>query len=456
MSTGAVEQVDPSTLEVAANIRTDVKLTKEFVASVKLHGVIVPIIVEQGVERYQVIDGQRRTLAAVDAGVKSVPVVVIDPMASASERIVDQLVVNEHREGLTQSEQVAAVKDLALFGMSATAIARKIGSPKKVVDVAIAVGGSEVAAAAMREHQVSLDDAAILAEFDDDPEAQAELAEHASKGWHLAHTAQQHRDRRYAEVVAEQIRATDGVTLIERPSHDQVDPLEIAYLYLDAKLKEPVPFDRIAELAGDGLCAFPSSTWEDGTRVWGIGYAIKGWKARGLHTLSYKEASNGTSKPTTPEEVEAQKAERRVARENTKAWVSASAVRFAWLQELFGRKALPKGWELVVARHLVAVHSSGYSSTQWNAAITMLQLTHDGDAFSQRATVAAGLEANPTRAGFVALAGALASIEGGFDFERKGWSQTATKAYLELLAGWGYELSEIEQSVVGVKGAAAA
>lgn len=446
-SSGVVERVNPGDLEVAANVRREVELTKEFVASVKQHGVLVPIIVEPGAERYQVVDGQRRTLAAVDAGLESVPVVVIDPIVTTSERIVDQLVVNGQRAGLTVVDQVAAVKELALFGMSATAIAKKIGAKKADVDTAIAVGGSDAASAAMREHQVSLEDAALIAEFQDDPDALAELTEHAAKGWSITHLAQQHRDRREAAVVAAQIEAMEGVTLIERPSYDQSDPIPVSDLYLDAELKEPLTDDRVAEFAGDGLCAYPTSSWEDGGRVWSVGYAIKGWKELGLHAPSWR-ANRGPSKPSTPEEAEALKAERRQARENTKAWVSATAVRFGWLQELLARKTMPKGRELVVARHLVAVHASGYSSTQWKHVITLLQVTHDSDSHSYRDTVAKYLESHPTRAAAVAIAGAIGSIEGGFEFERKGWSQSATKAYLELLAGWGYELSEIEQLVV--------
>jgi ParB family chromosome partitioning protein len=453
MNAGVVERVKPGDLEVAANVRREVELTKEFVASVKQHGVLVPIIVQPGLDGYAVIDGQRRVLAAVEAGVDEVPVVVVDSIEKAQDRIVQQLVVNDHRAGLTQADEVAAVQELALFGMSATAIARKIGAPKKAVDVAIAVGSSEVASAAMRESQVTLAAAALIAEFDDDPEVQAELADHAVQGYNIEHRAQQHRDARARAVVEAEIEAMEGVTLVEPPSYDSSDPARATDLYLDEKLTEPVTEERLDELVGNGLCAFPTSSWEDGGRVWGIAYAVKGWREHGLHAPSWIANRGSSSKPSTPEEAAALKEERRQARENTKAWVSATAVRIGFLQELLQRKTLPAGWELLVAEHVVVHHYNGASSGQWKITATLLQVERVDGEYSDRQPIQRYLEANPTKAGHVALAAALGGVEGASEFDRKGWwyqdnRRDATRAYLAQLEAWGYEPAEVERGVL--------
>ena len=130
-----IKEVAPGDLIVAANVRRDVALSKECVASVKQHGVKVPVLVQEGATGLEVLDGQRRTLAAVEAGLKLVPVVVQESVADDGARIVEQLVVNGHRSSLSTADEVEAVRDLALFGLSASQIARKTGSKRAVVDV---------------------------------------------------------------------------------------------------------------------------------------------------------------------------------------------------------------------------------------------------------------------------------------------------------------------------------
>ena len=68
-------ELDPTTLTVDTNVRADAGLTPAFVASVKEHGVLVPVVAhraEDGIMK--VLMGQRRTLAAVEAGQPTIPV----------------------------------------------------------------------------------------------------------------------------------------------------------------------------------------------------------------------------------------------------------------------------------------------------------------------------------------------------------------------------------------------
>ncbi|MFJ3385615.1 MULTISPECIES: ParB/RepB/Spo0J family partition protein [unclassified Curtobacterium] len=101
---GTVVRVDPATLIVAANVRSNTKVTKEFIASVKLHGVLVPITAQEAEDGLRVVDGQRRTLAAVEAGLAEVPVFVVAPLEDAA-RIVDQVVVNSTVQSWTTSSR---------------------------------------------------------------------------------------------------------------------------------------------------------------------------------------------------------------------------------------------------------------------------------------------------------------------------------------------------------------
>src|SRR6266700_4472357 len=95
----AVEHVDPASLLIDINVRTDTSLDKDFLASIRDLGVLVPIVAvrtEHGSLRVRY--GHRRTLAAVEARRGSVPVIVANgDDADAAARIVSQWHENEHR-----------------------------------------------------------------------------------------------------------------------------------------------------------------------------------------------------------------------------------------------------------------------------------------------------------------------------------------------------------------------
>jgi ParB family transcriptional regulator, chromosome partitioning protein len=106
--------VDPASLLVDVNIRDDNRVDKDFLASVKEHGVIVPITaVRTASGELRVRHGHRRTQAAVEGGLNSVPVEVVgdesEDDAAQVDRILRQYAENEHRAGLTSAEKVDVV-----------------------------------------------------------------------------------------------------------------------------------------------------------------------------------------------------------------------------------------------------------------------------------------------------------------------------------------------------------
>lgn len=448
-----VREVAPGDLIVAANVRREVALTKEFVASVKQHGVKVPVIVQEGLTGLEVIDGQRRTLAAVEAGLSLIPVIVQAPVVDEGARIVDQLVVNEHRSGLTNADQVEAIRDLALFGLSASAIAKKVGEKKATVDVALQVAEVPQAVELMREHQVSLESAAMLAEVAAvDEEKAGDLAARLAQGYSIESSVRNWRFERKRDEKKAELEAT-GITVVEPLSWDSDDPRAIDDLFLDEAFKNPL--DEIDEaemrkLAGDGLVAFVTSAWGAGMdREVKVGYGIKGWRERGLFGRDRSMYQSG-KKPSTPEEAEALKAERRAARERTSAWALATISRLSFLQEVLQRKALPTGWERLVADHVC--RSSVV--VNWSMAKGLLQV--EGDEYVGYLTLRRVVDENPTKAAHVALAVVLAETEGGRDFDRKGWQTENVDEYLRMLAGWGYQLTDVERELTEAKAAKAA
>lgn len=151
-----LEHVDPATLLVDGNVRSDAALDKAFIGSIRDLGVLVPIVaVRTASGELRVRYGQRRTLAAVEVGRASVPVIVAgEDDADDAARIVSQWHENEHRAGLSTSDKVAAVEQLSLLGLSAAQIVRQTRSRKGDVDQALAAAGSALAKGATERYEV--------------------------------------------------------------------------------------------------------------------------------------------------------------------------------------------------------------------------------------------------------------------------------------------------------------
>ena len=196
------EQLDPRTLLVDVNVRSDVQLDQQFVGTIKDHGVLVPIVAVDTTDGVRVRFGHRRTLAAAEAGLDTVPVIVVhpdssDPDSNAAEidRLITQHVENTHRAGLTTAEEVGVARQLAAFGLSVNQIARLTRTKRGDVARAVAVAESELAAKATERYDLTLEQAATLAEFDDEPETVKTLVAAAKVG-QFDHVAQQARDDR--------------------------------------------------------------------------------------------------------------------------------------------------------------------------------------------------------------------------------------------------------------------
>ena len=76
--TATLENLDPNTLAIAANVRDVAALDDQFVASVAEHGVLTPVTAVRRGDTVEVTDGQRRTLAARQVGLATLPVYVRD------------------------------------------------------------------------------------------------------------------------------------------------------------------------------------------------------------------------------------------------------------------------------------------------------------------------------------------------------------------------------------------
>ena len=197
-SQGTVEHIDPNAIIIEANVRPSAPLTKEFVASIRENGVLTPVLARRDAQGNVLVRaGQRRTLAAREAGLSSIPAYIVEADEATVERIVQQMVENDQREALTDGERAAAFQQLAFEGLSVTAIAKRTGTKQAVVKSGLAVAENAVAASAIQEHQLTLDQAATLIEFEDDETTRADLIGIAiNDPGQFAHAAQRARDER--------------------------------------------------------------------------------------------------------------------------------------------------------------------------------------------------------------------------------------------------------------------
>ena len=176
-------RVDPRTLVVRANGRAAAEPDAELVESVRIHGVMQPPLVYADGEDLVLIAGHRRTAAAITAGLERIEVVVGPPM-DAARRIAAQVSENTNRAGLRVAEVAEAVEQMTLLGVPAGQIAKAAGLRAAQVEAArkVAEAGKTVKAAIIEAASLTLDQAAALTEWADDPAAVVDLLGAAEDG----------------------------------------------------------------------------------------------------------------------------------------------------------------------------------------------------------------------------------------------------------------------------------
>lgn len=126
-----IEKIVPNTYQPRKIFQKEA--LDELVESVKVHGVIQPLVVRQKDGRYELIAGERRWRAAQRAGLKQVPVVVkeIDGDQTSLEMAI---IENIQREDLNCIEEAIAYQQLMdEFQLSQEDIATRVGKNRATV-----------------------------------------------------------------------------------------------------------------------------------------------------------------------------------------------------------------------------------------------------------------------------------------------------------------------------------
>lgn len=123
---------------------------EELASSIKDFGVIEPIIVKKSIKGYEIVAGERRTLASKKAGLKTIPAIVRE--FSDDDMMTIALLENIQREDLNVIEEAAAYKKMIdTLKITQEELAKKVGKsrshitnllgilklPKKVQDLVL-------------------------------------------------------------------------------------------------------------------------------------------------------------------------------------------------------------------------------------------------------------------------------------------------------------------------------
>lgn len=493
-TTGGAEEfvyLDPATIILGSNVRTDLRADKDFRKSIKERGVLEAVTVyRDDQDQYVLLRGQRRTLTATEVGTPTglVPARIV-PQPDEVDRIGDQIVENIHRTEMREAEIVAGVEQLALIGASAAQITKRLSVPRATVHAALAVTKSDQTRNRLESGDLTLEDAAIFAEFEHDPEAVERLERRMKWGHSLDHEAQQMRDEAAEQAVydaeVERLRA-DGLPVL---SVDEANESRHALRVerLRTAEDEPVPVEDWANVPSAAVVLveewhYPEDeadaesdsnaepTDDEGGEdkddeeahaepvkvlvpVWVVTDATAAEEAGYVVPRYAHGGSAEQAEEETDEQVEARREERRRVITNNKAWRSAETVRHEWLAKFLVRKTPPKGSEALVCEAVVTGQHSLYKAMESNhhQLRTLLGVGADKGRWDSGGVLAriAAKASSPKTASMTTLAAVIAAWDDSTSTRTWRSPSAWDTRVLGALIEWGYEASEVERILLG-------
>lgn len=513
---GVLEHLDPNSLIVDTNVRNVRDLKADFVASIKENGVLMPIVAVRASDGTVLVRmGQRRTLAAREAGLARVPVYVRpltddDDATRVFKRVTQQIVENVHRDDITASEHARGIQQMLDAGISVTKVAKSLTIKRDTVKAAAAAGKSSAAMTALESGQLSLDEAAAVSEFDGDDDAVNTLIDVA--GTHrFAYRIEQFRKdreaRRAYEAAATEYRERGFRVIDDEPEPDDTTCVELQQLLTengepatDVVITDPAQWvvylyetDGFADAETGEIVSGDSIDWstegdDDATPAEGMRHANSvvealvyvpeyycvDYQAAGLtlspsmQPLTGRDADlDGGEDPEGDRAVAAAEAEvaraeqlrraRRKVRVLNRLGDAAGEVRRQFVTKLLARKTPPKGASIFVATALTREQSL---LNEFHGPSQASQLLGISDASTLRAAVADLPPTGDARAQVIVLGLVLGALESRTpkdawrDGGRNGYSQiVSARDYLRFLTDNGYSLTDVEEVILGDRSA---
>lgn len=142
---------------------------EELADSIKTHGIIQPVVVEKsGNDSYFIIAGERRTRAAILAGLKEIPVFVSEIKDEVKLEVA--LIENIQRENLNPIEEASAYQEIIELGnLSQEELSKRVGKSRSAIANALRLLNlSEQMQASLKKGEISAGHARALLSIDND------------------------------------------------------------------------------------------------------------------------------------------------------------------------------------------------------------------------------------------------------------------------------------------------
>jgi ParB family chromosome partitioning protein len=457
------------------NVRRDLKLDEEFLASIAEFGVRDALLITgDGAGGYRVIEGHRRLAAAGRLGIAEVPY-DLDPGREGDEagQYLDMYVTNHHRERLSTLEEADALFAASEKGASKTRIRKATGLGREEVAIALKAGSVSGLAreiAAGFGESLTLDQAALFAEFSDDDAAVTRIMNDICNGRSGQYIAEQIRQERAEAAERERLIAkltADGYQIASEFPNSQ---LLIRYLLHDGEELTP---EAHAACPGRAVylnpyapdvthfCADPDANRHTRHPVVSPfpGPALTGHSGRDdagdPGGADGADGQRGDAATSETQAVPAPDPTRKLVIDGNLAWVAAGNVRRRWLaSELIPRRTAPRTAMAFITAQLLAMPDpvrdviARASRSSMFAQITAGTIRHDQDTGTWPAA----------RHTIALLAVIAACYEDRMDGDQGKYTwrtdrrftqcpRDAAGAYLQFLVTAGHELSPIEQAV---------
>lgn len=420
--------IDPTLLQGGSNIRADLRVGPEFVETIAGLGVLKDIDVYPTLTGLVVLDGHRRHRAAIEAGLETVPVRIVD-VANDLDRIGLQLTENDEHAHTSTVDRARAINQLVLMGLPASEL-RKRGVKASEATLARRVANASQEVADLGESaSLGLDDLAKIAEAEADlPEDIAgmvveEIREAPGKIDHFLERARDEARRRqvYEDEVLD--LRQQGVKVIREDEFYDGFPKTNQFLWnlVDEYGNSVEPHDSCP-----GNAAYVS--------VIGSGeYTSAQTRFVCMNYASHDHFTREDRARTT------QEADRAATIEANRQAAQEGEVRRAWIKDVLLKRPLPKDTALLE----MPVIYNQYQVSDASQARGRALINFDDMGF--------GLTMSAAQAAKARLAWCIGVLEGGMgrDYWRSRNGErfdSLVQLYLRTLEHWGYPLGEGEEA----------
>ncbi|UQN30684.1 ParB/RepB/Spo0J family partition protein [Brachybacterium kimchii] len=203
------------------NPRIDAAQVEDLVASVREHGIEVPLVAAPAAgngDEYVVLGGHRRLTAAHELGLTEVPVQIRADLTDAKTQLAFMATENLMRDQLSAVEEARLVQDMLDLGMTEAEVAKQTALGRARVKERRRLGRlAEQTGEKVHRGQISVDQALIIAEYADDEESAASLEEAAGTynfDWAVSRAKQRREQVRIREEAERSVKAT-GARLVD-------------------------------------------------------------------------------------------------------------------------------------------------------------------------------------------------------------------------------------------------